>query len=82
MQSSKAALGEDLYRALTEDGFEIDATMSALGITDERTAARAASNLEAAIHLWQRKNSKRGQVRERGVEPVWLKETECIALCF
>lgn len=62
-QTSKAALGEELYRALTEDGSEIGGLISALGVADEQSAGRVASAIEAAIHLWQRKIVKRNQVR-------------------
>ena len=59
LQSGKACLGEILYRYITGNQFSPECLIDYLDLSSEHNTLEIANNIEAALHIWRQKYSKK-----------------------
>ncbi|XP_071924210.1 rop guanine nucleotide exchange factor 1-like isoform X1 [Coffea arabica] len=58
-KSGKACLGEILYRYITGNQFSPECLIDYLDLSSEHNTLEIANNIEAALHIWRQKYSKK-----------------------
>ncbi|CAI0407895.1 unnamed protein product [Linum tenue] len=58
-KSGRACLGDVIYRYVTAEHFSPEALLDHLDVTTEHLATEIANKIEAALHVWKRKDQKK-----------------------
>ncbi|CAN1134663.1 Rop guanine nucleotide exchange factor 1 [Linum perenne] len=58
-KSGKSCLGDTIYRFVTAEHFSAEALLGHLDLSTEHQATEIANKVEAALHVWKRKDQKK-----------------------
>ncbi|CAA6663533.1 unnamed protein product [Spirodela intermedia] len=77
-KSGKSCLRENIYCSITAKHFFPECLLDSLGLSSEQSALAIANNLEAAKHVWRRKDQKRYQNNEKD-KKSWSGKVKALA---
>lgn len=69
MQSGKLCLGEIIYRYITADQFSPECLLDCLDLSSEHHTLEIANRIEAAVHVWRLKSSKKQSPSKPKLKP-------------
>ncbi|XP_041021541.1 rop guanine nucleotide exchange factor 1-like [Juglans microcarpa x Juglans regia] len=70
-KSGKAHLGKILYRYITAEKFSPESLLDYLEFSSEYTTLHIANRIEAAVHIWRRKNLERHPIHATAGKSTW-----------
>lgn len=70
-KSGKACLGDIIYRYITADLFSPECLLDCLDLSSEHHTLEIANRIEAAVHVWKRKNQRKHANHKKSRRSSW-----------